>query len=84
LEFLHFQTFHKIQVIMVERILWLGITGPRKRSRPEPFNGGDGRRVDAQQAPEALSTWTVNEKMGNIFISSTEVAMTGIVGSPRA
>ena len=30
LEFLHFQTFHKIQVIMVERILWLGITDPRK------------------------------------------------------
>jgi len=27
LEFLHFQTFHKIQVIMVERILWLEAQG---------------------------------------------------------
>jgi hypothetical protein len=25
---LHFQTFHKKQVIMVERTIWLGIVGP--------------------------------------------------------
>jgi hypothetical protein len=56
----------------------------KERSRPAPFNGGNRGRVDVQQAPEALSTLTVKEKVGNIFIHSTEVATTGVVGSSGA